>query len=102
MNQAPISFLVSFPVLSSEQLDGKVEYVITNDTPYILTVLLSGPSTRSVNLSPGGTKTLTLDPGNYETAAKVSDPTVIPYYGVDTLIADTEYEVSFYIRTTFG
>ena len=88
--------------ISSEELGGDVEYTISNDTPYTLTVLLSGPSIRSVTISAGGTKTITLEPGIYETAAKVDDPTVIPYYGTDTLIGDTQYEVSFYISTTWG
>jgi tetratricopeptide (TPR) repeat protein len=88
--------------LPSEEPEEDAEYTITNDTSYVLTVLFSGPTTRSVILSPHATETITLEPGAYRVAAKVSDPSVIPYYGEETLSGSTHYESSFYIRTTFG
>lgn len=88
--------------LTSQQLEGKAEYTITNDTPYTLTVLLSGPTTRSIIISTHATEIITLEPGTYKIAAKVDASSVTPYYGEDALVGDTQYEVSFYISTTYG
>lgn len=87
---------------SSQQLEGKAEYTITNDTPYTLTVLLSGPTTRSISLSTHATENITLEPGTYKIAAKVDASSVTPFYGEDALVGDTRYTVSFYIKTTYG
>jgi tetratricopeptide (TPR) repeat protein len=84
-----------------EELEGKAELTIINDTSYKLTVLLSGPTTRSVILSAGGTEQITLDPGVYEIAAKVSAEDVIPYYGETTFEGNYLYENRFYISTSY-
>lgn len=77
-----------------------VDISIKNDTKYILTVLYSGPSSRRLVISSQDSKSITLTPGSYSIAAKVNDPSVIPFAGSHTLIAG-EYNEKFYIKTTF-
>jgi hypothetical protein len=72
------------------------EIAIKNDTDYILTVLYSGPSSRSVVVSPHGTRSVTLDVGRYAVAARVNAADVLPFAGNDSLQGG-EYENSFYI-----
>ncbi len=52
-----------------------------------------------MQLAPGGSQTLGLSPGNYELAASVSCPNVIPFYGRETLGANTQYSENFYIAS---
>jgi tetratricopeptide (TPR) repeat protein len=85
------------PALTPQQLEGQVEYEIVNDTPYTLTVLLSGPTTRSLILVTQASETITLEPGDYKVAAKVDALGVTPYYGETTLLGDYRYESRFYI-----
>jgi tetratricopeptide (TPR) repeat protein len=77
-------------------LEGKVEYVITNDTSDYLTVLFSGPETKSMFLSAGATETITLESGNYKVAAKAGY-NVIPQYGEITLDGNYQYSSTFHI-----
>jgi hypothetical protein len=52
-----------------------------------------------VEIAAGGSLTVPISPGNYEIAAKVSDPSVTPFYGTDTYAANTEYSHHFYLTT---
>ncbi len=86
----------------SQQLSGEAQYTIINDTSYTLTVLLSGPSTTSIDVASHATETVTLKPGTYKVAAEVSKSSVIPYYGQITFNADSTYQGEYYIQTTIG
>ncbi len=102
---------------TDKDLGGDCELTVINDTPYELTILMSGPETRSIVIraSPNSSikvlppmgfqrppqeaerATLTLKPGSYDVAAKVSDPRVIPFYGKWSLEKDAEYSRWMYI-----
>lgn len=73
------------------------EMDVKNNTSYILTVLYSGPTSRSVVLPPHGTRTVELGVGSYMVAATVSASNVKPFAGPDTLQGG-EYENTFYIE----
>jgi hypothetical protein len=97
---------------------GEAEVTILNDTPYVLTVLVGAPSSRSITIDACATckvysligplscqeqgrprKTVRLQPGNSEVVARVSDSSVIPFYGRWELKANTGYFNCFYIVT---
>jgi tetratricopeptide (TPR) repeat protein len=112
--------LPPLPPPTPQQLEGKAELTIINDTPYTLTVLLSGPTTKSIIIqaSPGSHEYwlgpfsgppddamrdgITLEPGVYRMVAKVDETGVTPYYGEITLNGDSQYDDWFYIRTQLG
>jgi hypothetical protein len=79
-------------------LDGQTSWVIQNGTSYSLTVFLSGPVRHRMDIPAGGSQTLRVSPGNYEVAASVSGPNVIPFYGTINLGANTQYTEQFYIK----
>ena len=97
---------------------GEAEVTIVNDTPYELTILIGAPSSVSVILEACPAckvysvvgpvfcpeegrpkKTVRLKPGTSKVAAKVSDPSVIPFSGSWELVADTSYFNCFFIVT---
>lgn len=55
------------------------------------------------NPSPWQAGTIQLEPGQYQLAAKVSDPSVQPYYGVVSLsfASDQKHTTYFYILETW-
>jgi hypothetical protein len=98
--------------------DGEAEVAIVNDTPYELTILVGAPSSTSITLEACATcrvysmigpifcpkegrpqVTARLKPGISQVAAKVSDPSVIPFLGSWDLKADTRYAKCFFIVT---
>jgi uncharacterized protein YraI len=98
---------------------GEAEVTVVNDTPYVLTLLIGAPSSKSVTIEACSTckvysmvgpvfcpeegrpkKTLRLKPGSSQVAARVSDPSVVPFLGTWELKADTGYFNCFYIVTT--
>ena len=95
---------------------GETEVTILNDTPYVLTVLLGSPNSRTVTIPACSTckvysmvgpvfcqeegrptKAIRLAPGNMKVVAKVNDPGVTPFYGTWDLKANTGYFNCFYI-----
>ena len=95
---------------------GEAEVTILNDTPYVLTVLLGSPNSRTVTIEACAsckvysmvgptfcqeegrpTKTIRLAPGSMKVVAKVNDPGVTPFYGTWDLKANTAYFNCFYI-----
>jgi hypothetical protein len=80
-------------------LGGQTGITVENETNYVLYLYLSGPSSQEITLAAGASQTLQVSPGDYEIAAKVSDPSVIPFYGRDTCIPNTQYSHHFYIAT---
>jgi hypothetical protein len=71
--------------------------VVKNDTQFDLSVYYAGPVSRSVQIAPKESRVVSLPAGPYQVAAKVSDPSVIPFYGTESYSADTQYSVNFYI-----
>src|ERR1022692_1031462 len=74
-----------FPAQAARaSLGGQTGITVENETNYVLYLYLSGPSSQEITLAAGASQTLQVSPGDYEIAAKVSDPSVIPFYGRDT------------------
>jgi hypothetical protein len=110
---------LSQPSQVGEVVDGgETEVAITNDTPYELTILVGDPNSVSITVdactvckvysmvgpifcpSEGRPQTtVRLRPGVVKVAAKVSDPSVIPFLGTWELKGDTKYFNCFYIVT---
>jgi len=82
---------------AASSLGGQTGMSVTNRTSCTLSVFVSGPANKSMQLPPGGSQSIGLVPGNYELAASVSCPNVIPFYGTQTLAANTQYSENFYI-----
>jgi hypothetical protein len=70
---------------------------IRNDTNYKLSLFLKGPISRAVRLSAGTTQEITLVAGHYQEAARVSDPSIVPFFGVQDYAAGGGYNETFYI-----
>jgi hypothetical protein len=86
------------PQVAAGKTTGDPTMTIENGTSYTMTVMLSGPTTRRLTLAAGETQTVTLTPGDYDKAATVSDKTVLPFYGKQTLAAGIRYSSSFYVK----
>ena len=78
-------------------LGGQTSMTVENGTTYVLYFYLSGPASQRVEIVAGGSQTLHLPPGHYQVAAKVSDPSVIPFYGTEDYAPNTGYSSHFYI-----
>jgi Flp pilus assembly protein TadD len=85
------------PQASPTGQGGGTSMTVKNDTTYGLTVYLTGPASRSLQVSAGESQIVGLPPGRYEVAAKVSNPGVLPFYGVQNYGADTRYSEDFYV-----
>jgi hypothetical protein len=72
---------------------------IKNDTPYTLWVYFSGPMSQTVQIAAQGSQSVSLNSGSYQVGAKVSDPSVIPFYGEHSYGSGTQYSETFYIGT---
>jgi hypothetical protein len=86
------------PQAARANLDGRTGMDIENGTSCTLSVFLSGAVSHKVQLAPGVSQTVTLPPGNYEVAATVSCPNVVPVYGKENLGSNTQYSEKFYIE----
>jgi hypothetical protein len=95
---------------------GQVELTILNDTPYVLTVLLGSPNQAAVTVDKCPTcstygavgplfcqeegrprQTIRIKPGTMKVAARVDNPSVIPFSGQWTLDGDNAYFNCFFI-----
>jgi hypothetical protein len=85
---------------SARALGGQTSMTIENGTQYTLFVFFSGPASQKLQVAPGQSQTVQLGPGNYEIAAKVSEASVVPFYGQQSLNQNTEYSEHFYISTS--
>ena len=72
--------------------------VVENATDYPLTVMYSGPDSKSMQIGPGGRGTIVLANGHYRIAASVPAAHVRPYAGEQTF-AGGRYEVGYCIVT---
>lgn len=70
---------------------------IINDTQHNLTVYFRGPGIRQVTLRPWSTETILLLAGNYEVAAEVDDPGVLPFLGSHPYDRE-DYQLIFSVR----
>lgn len=75
---------------------------IKNNTRYWLSVYLKGAISRAIRLQAGASQDVRLVAGHYEEAARVSDPSVIPFYGLQDYAGGHGYDETFYIQTRFG
>ena len=80
-------------------LGGQTSMTVENGTNYLLYFYLSGPTSQKLEIATGRSQTLRLPPGHYEVAAKVSDLSVIPFYGTEDYAPNTGYSSHFYIST---
>lgn len=78
-------------------LNGLSRVTVKNSSAYNISVLLSGPVARRLEIAPGETQTTILRPGNYEVAASVSSATVVPFYGTQFFSANSEYREVFFV-----
>jgi hypothetical protein len=70
---------------------------IINDTQDKLTVYFRGPSIRQITLRPWSSETITLLAGNYEVAAEVDNPGVLPFFGFHPYDREN-YQLIFSVR----
>ena len=70
---------------------------IENVTGYQLHLYLSGPTERDYVIENGKSINIDLAPGSYRIAADVSSKSVIPFYAVRQLNADTRWKSHFYV-----
>jgi hypothetical protein len=106
------------PVVGSVEAGGEAELTILNDTPFVLTVLIGLPNQTIVTVEKCPTcstygftgpigcqekgrprQTVRVKPGTMKVAARVDNPSVIPFSGEWTLNADSAYFYCFYIVT---
>jgi hypothetical protein len=80
-------------------LGGQTSMEITNSTDYALYFYVAGPISQSIQLAPHTSQSLSVAPGSYTIAAKVSDAAVIPFYGTEHCVPNTQYSHNFYIST---
>ncbi len=78
---------------------GIVSIKVKNDTAHTLTVSYSGPTSKQSILAARQSETINLAAGPYSVAARVNDPSVIPFAGKDTL-SGGDYSNTFYIVTS--
>lgn len=70
--------------------------IITNNTAYPLTVMLSGTESKSIVLRSGNTGAVTVTNGRYKIAASVPARHVRPFAGIESLDGG-RYEVGFWV-----
>jgi hypothetical protein len=106
------------PMVGAVAAGGEAELTILNDTPYVLTVLIGSPNQTTITVercptcSTYGTvgplycqeegrprRTIRVKPGAMKVAARVDNPSVIPFSGEWTLNADSAYFNCFFIVT---
>jgi hypothetical protein len=106
------------PLIGAVQAGGESELTILNDTPYVLTVLIGSPNQIAITVDRCLTcstygfagppscqqegrprQTIRIKPGTMQVAARVDNPSVIPFSGEWTLNADSAYFNCFFIVT---
>lgn len=76
---------------------GSPSITIQNNTAYVLTVYLAGPTGVVMTLLPQGSRIATLVPGLYRIGGRVSDPSVEPFLGMASFQGGYQYQETFYI-----
>jgi hypothetical protein len=80
-------------------LGGKTSITVENATEYVLSILIAGPVTQKIDIAAHASETISLLPGDYDVAARVSNPTVIPFFGRHNYAMNTGYSEQFYLST---
>lgn len=75
---------------------GPASLKVRNDTPYTLTVLMSGPADRRLEIAARSGASIDLPSGTYKVAGKVDAPNVLPSYGEHALYGAAN--IQFYIQ----
>lgn len=70
--------------------------IISNDTPFRIEIVYSGPEKKRVTIPAFSEKTVTLKKGQYEIVAKAPGQRVIPFYGQN--LYDGDYTEKYYIE----
>jgi hypothetical protein len=118
VNRAQHGQLPQPPRVGGVAAGGEAELTILNDTPYVLTVLIGSPNQTTVTVEKCPTcstygivgplycqeegrprQTIRVKPGTMKVAARVDDPSVIPFSGEWTLNDDSAYYECFFIVT---
>jgi tetratricopeptide (TPR) repeat protein len=87
------------PVVSDRVGDGSnVSRTLDNKTPYILTVLLTGPIDKRIVLPAGTKQTFEIPPGRYKVAAQLLAPDFPPLFGVQEYVSGHDYKSDFVIE----
>jgi uncharacterized protein YgiM (DUF1202 family) len=106
------------PMIGGVAAGGEAELTILNDTPYVLTVLIGSPNQTTITVEKCPTcstygfvgpsfcqeegrprQTIRIKPGTMKVAARVDNPSVIPFSGEWTLKSDNAYFNCFFIIT---
>jgi uncharacterized protein YraI len=106
------------PMVGSVAAGGEAELTILNDTPYDLTVMIGSPNQTTITVEKCPTcstygvvgplfcqeegrprQTLRVKPGTMKVAARVDNPTVIPFSGEWVLSPDNAYFNCFFLVT---
>lgn len=72
---------------------------ISNSTNYELNVFYSGPDYETASIPAGSSRSITIPNGTYNISARVSDHSVRPCYGTET-VTGGHYSVSYYISSS--
>lgn len=70
--------------------------IISNDTPFKIEIVYSGPEKKRVTIPAYSEKTVTLRKGQYEIVAKAPGQRVVPFYGQN--LYDGDYTEKYYIE----
>jgi WD40 repeat protein len=81
----------------AEPNERAVHWQIENGTDSRLTVFIRGPSRRVVIIEPSKNQSVVLNAGNYEVAARVERPNVVPFFGKQEFAQGFAYAVKFVI-----
>jgi Bacterial SH3 domain len=119
INQGQHGELPQPSTVGSVAAGGEAELTILNDTPYVLTVLIGSPNRTTVTIEQCSTcstygaagplfcqeegrprQTIRIKPGSMKVAARVDNPSVIPFSGEWTLNPDSAYFNCFFIVTS--
>jgi Tfp pilus assembly protein PilF len=81
---------------------GPTVVAIANSTGYWLSVYFVGPRKKTIEIPPKGNKKVPLKAGRYREGARVSNPGVIPFFGVQDYLEGTAYRETFLIEIRQG
>lgn len=88
------------PAEGMEDTEGATVLRFDNSSPFILIVLLVGPTTQRVELGPDRMQVLTIEPGAYEIAVSVVGRDLPPFYGTQRIMRRMRFVHKFVIPGT--
>jgi len=86
--------------LVSEELGSlpNVTRIFDNRTPYVVTLLLTGPVKRRISLPAGASEKIVMPAGRYKVAARLLAPDFPPLFGVQEYVAGHDYRSEFVVQ----